>query len=60
MLAFIQLHAVILVSILSAVVAVDHALASTDLIKSSSTGQAIIATVGKVGEWLLAIVSPKA
>jgi hypothetical protein len=59
MAVWIQAHAVLLVSILGAVVAVDHALASTDLVKSSSTGQAIVASIGKVGDWLLALVSPK-
>ena len=47
------------VYVLGAIVAVDHALASTDLVKSSSTGQAVVATIGKIGDWLMAIISPK-
>lgn len=59
MLAWIQAHAVLLVGILSAVVAVDTALASSDLFKSNSAAQAIFGAIAKVGGWILSLLAPK-
>jgi|WetSurMetagenome_2_1015567.scaffolds.fasta_scaffold55503_2 hypothetical protein len=59
MMAWITAHSVLLVQVMALVIALDTALASTDLVKSSSTAQAIVATIGKIGGWILSFVSPK-
>jgi hypothetical protein len=56
--AWLQSH-IWIVYVLSAIVVVDHALASTDLVKSSSTAQAVVAAIGKAGDWLMAMINPK-
>lgn len=56
---WITAHSLLLVEILGSIVAVDHALASTDLVKANSTLQAIVNGIGTVGSWLLSLVSPK-
>lgn len=54
---WITAHAVLLVQILGAVVAVDHALAATDLLKSSSTGQLVLSWISTGGGWIMSLVS---
>jgi hypothetical protein len=44
--------------ILAVVIAVDHALASSGIIKANSTGQAVLGWIGQAATWLQTLLSP--
>lgn len=59
MLAYIMSHSGQIMSVLSAIVVVDHSLASTDLVASNSSLQALLAAVSKVADLLMGLLKPK-
>lgn len=58
--SFIQGHSVGLVSVLATVVAVDHALAASDLLKANSSAQALLTGISNVVSFFVGLLSPKA
>ena len=58
MFAWITANAVLLVTILSSVVAVDHVLAASHLFAANSTGQAVLTWINTASSWVLQFVNP--